>query len=73
MARLPLLEAIAAMKGQLLAGSARGELDGVLLNWGNMAAGLGSAAGVPEPASWLISLAALLAAAAGRKFRAGVR
>ena len=49
------------------------ELDGVLLNWGNMAAaGLGAAAGVPEPASWLIAFVALLSVCAGRKVRAGV-
>jgi hypothetical protein len=47
------------------------ELDGVLLNWGNMAAaGLGSAAGVPEPASWLIAMVALVAVCASRNVRA---
>jgi hypothetical protein len=39
------------------------ELDGVLLNWGN-AGGLGAAAGVPEPATWLLICLAAAAAAA---------
>jgi hypothetical protein len=39
------------------------ELDGVLLNWGDMA-GLGAAAGVPEPATWLLVCLTAFAAAA---------
>lgn len=43
------------------------ELDGVLLNWGNMAAaGLGAAAGVPEPSTWLLGICAILAACISR-------
>jgi hypothetical protein len=38
------------------------ELDGVLLNWGN-SAGLGGAAGVPEPATWLLVCIAIAAGA----------
>jgi hypothetical protein len=38
------------------------ELDGVLLNWGDTA-GLGGAAGVPEPTTWLLVLIAVVAAA----------
>jgi hypothetical protein len=47
------------------------ELDGVLLNWGNMAAaGLGGAAGVPEPASWLlVALGVCAVPAVRRPFR----
>jgi hypothetical protein len=45
------------------------ELDGVLLNWGDMAAaGLGNAAGVPEPSAWILAIAACAAFAAARRF-----
>jgi hypothetical protein len=47
------------------------ELDGVLLNWGNEAA-LGSAAGVPEPATWLAaSICGLIGVALRRGRREG--
>jgi hypothetical protein len=50
------------------------ELDGVLLNWGDTgAAGLGAAAGVPEPATWLVALVALVAMCACGKVRRLVR